>query len=148
MTSTTVTLVGNVTKEPELRFTPAGHPVTNFSIAVNHRKKQGDEWVEDGTSFYDCTAWRALGENVAGTITKGQRVIVVGQQRIRKYDRKDGGTGLAVDIQVDEVGPAVSKANGQQAPRQAAPAASAWGTPTPQPQQGGGNAWGTDEPPF
>lgn len=146
MTNTTVTLIGNVTREPELRHTPAGHPVVNFSIAVNHRKKQGDEWIDDGTSFYDCAAWRSLAENVAGAITKGQRVIVVGNQRLRKYERPDGSTGLAIDIQVDEIGPAVSKANGQQAPK--APDASSWGTSAPTQQQGGGDAWGTQEAPF
>lgn len=150
MTNTTVTLVGNVTRDPELRFTPAGHPVVNFSIAVNHRKKNGDEWVDDGTSFYDCATWRSLAENVAGTIAKGQRVIVVGTQKLRKYDRPDGSNGLAIDIQVDEIGPAVSKVNSQQrVATQPTPDASAWGTSAPaQQQQGGGNAWGTQEPPF
>ena len=81
----TVTVVGNVTRDPELRFTPGGAPVTNFSVAWN-RKDQNDE---DVVSFFDITCWRSLAENVAESITKGQRVIVYGRLEPQVGDRRD-----------------------------------------------------------
>ena len=103
-----VTLVGNVTRDPELKYTPGGHAVLNFSIADNSRvKDEQGEWVDGNTSFYDITVWRDMAENVAESIQKGTRVIVVGRQEVRDYERKDGTKGRAVEITADEVGPSL-----------------------------------------
>ena len=103
----TITIIGNVTDEPDLKFTPSGAAVTNFSVAVNERVKnqQTQEWEDAGASFYRVAAWRDLAENVAESITKGNRVIVVGPLKVRQYDRADGTRGTSVDITADFVGP-------------------------------------------
>ena len=86
--ATTITIVGNTTADPELRFTPSGQAVANLNIAVNHRRfnKQTNEWEDDGADFYGVTVWQKQGaENVAQSITKGMRVIVTGQLKSRTY---------------------------------------------------------------
>ncbi|MBC8364207.1 MAG: single-stranded DNA-binding protein [Actinobacteria bacterium] len=99
----TVTVVGNVTRDPELRFTPGGAPVTNFSVAWN-RKDQNDE---DVVSFFDITCWRSLAENVAESITKGQRVIVYGRLEHRSWENNDGERRSKVEIIADDVAPSL-----------------------------------------
>lgn len=148
MTEIRTTIVGNLTGDPELRFTRSGVAVANFTIAVNHRRKQGTEWVDDGATFIRCAAWRDLAESVAGSLTKGQRVTVTGDLRAREYDRSDGGKGLSLDLSVDEIGPTLAKFKTAGKPS-ATPAenAAAWGAPAPT-QQTGGAAWGQTEVPF
>ena len=108
MSDNTVTLTGNVTKDPELRFTPSGAAVANFSIAVNRRwkSKQGDDWNEQ-TSFFDIAAWSTLAENVASSIQRGTRVTVVGRLEQRTWDTDDGGKRSRVEIVADEVSPSL-----------------------------------------
>lgn len=159
---TTITLTGNLTRDPELRFTPSGHAVADFTVASTARTfdKQTNEWKDGDTLFIRCSAWRQLAENVAATLTKGQRVIVVGALKVRQYDKDDGSKGTSVEMTVDEVGPSlknatavVTKTTGQGGQQQAAPAqqANAWAQPQQPAQQQAANPWAgqpTDEPPF
>lgn len=110
-----VTIVGNLTADPELRFTPSGAAVTNFSVAVTPRRKnqQTQEWEDGEASFYRVAAWRGLAENVAESLTRGTRVIVMGDLSVRKYDNKDGGQGTSVDINADFIGPDLTFATAQ-----------------------------------
>lgn len=99
----TVTVVGNVTRDPELRFTPGGAAVANFGLAWN-RKGQNDEEI---VSFFDITCWRSLAENVAESITKGQRVIVYGRLDQRSWENQEGERRSKVEIVADEVAPSL-----------------------------------------
>jgi single-strand DNA-binding protein len=158
---TIITVIGNLTDDPELKFTPSGAAVANFTVASTPRTfdKQTNEWKDGDALFLRCAAWRQLAENCAESLTKGQRVIVTGALRVRQYERQDGSKGTSVEMNVDEVGPSlrfatakVTKASrsgsagggagggwDQTAPQQA-PAADVWGTGT-----AGGS---TEEPPF
>ena len=99
----TVTIVGNVTRDPELRYTPAGAAVANFGVAWN-RKGQNDE---DVVSFFDITCWRNLAENVSESITKGSRVIVYGRLDQRSWENQDGERRSKVEIVADDVAPSL-----------------------------------------
>lgn len=111
---TTVTIIGNTCSDGELRFTPAGKAVFNFSVAVNERRKDGSEWVDDGATFYDCAAWGPLAENCAESIAeKGCRVIVVGRLRTRTYQNREGQDVTRLSVDVDEVGPSLRWATAQ-----------------------------------
>lgn len=107
MNDNTLTIVGRLTRDPELRFTTGGHAVCSFGIAWAPRKKdpQTGEWGEGDTSFYQCTAWRKLGENIAGSLSKGNRVIVVGTVSQRKWTDKEGGERVSTEIDVAFCGP-------------------------------------------
>ncbi|WP_205705000.1 single-stranded DNA-binding protein [Kineococcus indalonis] len=102
-----ITIVGNLTNDPELRFTPSGAAVAGFSVAVNERRRnaQTQEWEDAGTSYYRVEAWRSLAENVAGSLRRGTAVVVTGEQTIEVYERKDGGTGTSVRVRAQSVGP-------------------------------------------
>jgi len=100
-----VTIVGNVTDDPELRFTPSGLPVANFTVAVNSRVKKGDQWEDRNDGFFRCSCWRDMAENVAESLQKGTRVMVVGRLQESKWEDNDGGKRSRIEIQVDEVGP-------------------------------------------
>ena len=99
----TVTVVGNVTRDPELRFTPNGAAVVNFGLAWN-RKGQNDEEV---VSFFDVTCWSGLAENVAESITKGSRVVVYGRLDQRSWENQDGERRSKVEIVADDVAPSL-----------------------------------------
>jgi single-strand DNA-binding protein len=99
-----LTIVGNLTRDPELRFTPNGVAVANFGVAVNDRKKVGDNW-EDDTSFFDVTCWQELAENVSETLGKGNRVIVNGKLKQRSWQTDEGDKRSKVEIIADAVGP-------------------------------------------
>ncbi|WP_432523742.1 single-stranded DNA-binding protein [Kineococcus sp. SYSU DK006] len=102
-----ITIVGNITNDPELRFTPSGAAVANFSVAVDERRRnaQTQEWEDAGTSYYRVEAWRSLAENVAHSLRRGTAVVVTGEQTIEVYERKDGGTGTSVRVRAQSVGP-------------------------------------------
>ena len=106
MADSTVTIVGNITRDPELRFTAGGKGVASFGVAVNRRWQQGGEWQEK-VSFFNVTAWDTLGENIAASLTKGTRVIVTGRLEQREYDTKDGEKRNVVEIVADEIGPSL-----------------------------------------
>lgn len=103
-----ITIVGNVTGDPELRETPGGQRVASFSIAVNRRwqNRQTEEW-EEATSFYDVQCWKELADNVAETLTKGMRVIVDGRLDQRSWETADGDKRSKHEIVADEVGPSL-----------------------------------------
>lgn len=100
----TVTFVGNLTRDPELRFTPTGAAVCNFGVAVNHRRKipNTNEW-EDEPSFFDVVCWRDLAENVAESIGKGTRVVVTGRMTSRSYETQDGDKRTKVELTAEDV---------------------------------------------
>ena len=106
MSDSTVTLVGNAAREPELRFTTGGRAVASFGIAVNRRYQVNNEWQEQ-VSFFNVTAWGTLAENAAASIAKGTRVIVTGRLEQREYDAKDGTKRTVVEVVADEIGPSL-----------------------------------------
>ena len=106
MADNTITIVGNLTKDPELRFTAAGKGVTSFGVAVNRRYQVNGEWQEK-VSFFNVVAWDALGENVAASLGKGNRVIISGRLDQREYATDDGGKRSIVEIVADEIGPSL-----------------------------------------
>ncbi|MEU8765042.1 single-stranded DNA-binding protein [Streptomyces sp. NPDC048659] len=116
MNGTPITLVGNLTDEPELRFTPNGAAVAKFSVAVNRRTfdRQTNEWRESGADFHRVTVWRGLAENVAATLSKGMRVIVTGDLRQRSWeDPKTKETRYGWEVAADSVGPDLTFATAQ-----------------------------------
>ena len=102
----TVTIVGNLPRDPELRFTAGGKGVASFGVAVGRRFQQNGEWQEK-TSFFNVTAWDTLGENVAASLTKGTRVLVTGRLEQREYETKEGEKRNVVEIVADEIGPSL-----------------------------------------
>lgn len=101
-----VTIVGNCTREPELRFTGGGKGVASFGVAVNRRYQQNGEWVEK-VSFFNVTAWDTLGENTAASLHKGDRVLVSGRLEQRSYETQEGEKRNVVEIVADEIGPSL-----------------------------------------
>jgi single-strand DNA-binding protein len=108
MPDNSVTLVGNVTREPELRYTAAGQAMAKFGLAVNRRwqNRQTNTW-EESTSFFDVVAWREMAENVGESITKGTRVVVTGRMEQRSYENQAGEKRSAVELVADEIGPSL-----------------------------------------
>ena len=106
---TTLTIVGNLAGDPELRFTPSGQGVANFTVASTPRTfdKAKNEWVDGETLFLRCSLWREAAENVAESLTKGMRVIVTGRLVQRSYETREGEKRTVVELQVDEVGPSL-----------------------------------------
>ncbi|MDR0960790.1 MAG: single-stranded DNA-binding protein [Propionibacteriaceae bacterium] len=106
---TTITLVGNLTADPELRFTPTGAAVANFTVASTPRTfdRQTGEWKDGEAMFINCSVWRQVAENVAESLTKGMRVIVQGRLKSRSYESREGERRTVFEIDVDEIGPAL-----------------------------------------
>ncbi len=104
-----ITVIGNLTADPELRFTPSGQAVANFTVASTNRllDKATNEWKDGDTVFIRCSVWRQYAENVAESLTKGTRVVVTGRLKVRQYEARDGSKGTSVECDVDEVGPAL-----------------------------------------
>ncbi|MCL2803685.1 MAG: single-stranded DNA-binding protein [Micrococcales bacterium] len=110
---TIITVIGNLTGDPELRFTPSGAAVANFTIASTPRvfDRQNQQWRDGETLFMRCSVWREAAENVAETLVKGTRVIAQGRLTQRSYETRDGEKRTAVELQVDEVGPSLRYAS-------------------------------------
>jgi single-strand DNA-binding protein len=106
MADNTVTVVGNVTRDPELRYTTGGRGVASFGLAVNRRYQVHGEWQEQ-TSFFNVVAWGTLGENAAACVTKGTRLVVYGRLEQRSWETQDGEKRSVVEIVADEVGPSL-----------------------------------------
>ena len=108
MADNTVTVIGNVTRDPELRFTPSGQAIATFGLAVNRRwqNRQTQEW-EENVSFFDITCWAQLGQNVSDTLVKGARAIVTGRLEQRSWETDQGDKRSKVEIIADEVGPSL-----------------------------------------
>jgi single-strand DNA-binding protein len=103
-----ITLVGNITDDPELRFTPGGAAVANFTIAVNRRQPgQNGGWEDKLDGFFRCNAWREMAENVAESLQKGTRIVVVGRLQQRSWEDQEGNRRSVVEVLVDEVGPSL-----------------------------------------
>jgi single-strand DNA-binding protein len=109
MSENSVTLVGNLTDDPELRFTAQGAAVANFRIAVSKRVRdpQTNEWKDGDTSYFRVNVWRQLAENVAETLQKGNRVIVTGTLKMRSWETQEGEKRTVVEIEATEVGPSL-----------------------------------------
>jgi len=149
-----VTVVGNLTNDPELRFTPSGAAVASFTIASNTRllDKTTNEWKEGETTFLRCSVWRQYAENVAESLTKGTRVIVSGRLKQKSYETREGEKRTVMEVEVEDVGPALRYATAKVNRVQrsdggfssgggsAAPADDPWATDGP--------AANFDEPPF
>lgn len=158
MNDTTITIAGNLTSDPELRFTPAGAAVANFTIASTPRQfdKQTNEWKDGETLFLRCSVWRHQAESVAESLTKGTRVIATGRLKSRSWETKEGEKRTVIELEVDEVGPSLRNASAKvtkaergassggwsQQGQQQTPQADPWAT------SGAGGNFATDEGPF
>ena len=142
---TVITVIGNLTADPELRWTQAGAPVADFTVASTPRAydRNAGEWRDGDTLFVRCSVWRETAENVAESLRKGMRVIVQGRLTQRSYDTQQGERRTVVELQVDEVGPSLRRARAQvtrvQAQAASASATSASGS-------GGAGGWGREAP--
>ncbi len=165
---TTITIVGNLTADPDLRFTPSGAAVANFTVASTPRiyDRQSGEWKDGDALFLRCNIWREAAENVAESLTRGSRVIVTGRLRQRSFETREGEKRTVYEVEVDEVGPSlryatakinkVSRGGGgggfgggggapsPAASSSAAPAEDPWGSAPASGSFGGAD----DEPPF
>jgi single-strand DNA-binding protein len=170
---TVITVIGNLTADPELRFTPSGAAVANFTVASTPRQfdRQTNEWKDGEALFLRCNIWREAAENVAESLTRGSRVIVSGRLKQRSFETREGEKRTVVELEVDEIGPSlryatakVNKASrsggggggfggGGGSRSQSAPQANSGGS------AGGDDPWGSapasgsfgggdDEPPF
>jgi single-strand DNA-binding protein len=143
---TLITVVGNLTSDPELRFTPSGSAVANFTIASTPKSfdKQTNEFKDGETLFLRCSVWREAAENVAESLAKGMRVVAQGRLKQRSYDTKEGEKRTVIELEVDEIGPSlryasakVTRTNRGDKPAQSgantwnqqAPATNTWGEP-------------------
>jgi single-strand DNA-binding protein len=124
MPDTHVAITGNLTDDPEVTFTPNGSAVANFRLAVTPRVKDGEGWKDGDTSFFRITAWRDLATHLADSLSKGDRVIVLGQLRSRSWETPEGEKRSVVEVTAEEVGPSLkwatakperTKANGRKA---------------------------------
>ena len=170
---TIITVVGNLTADPELRFTASGAAVANFTVASTPRTfdRQSGEWKDGEALFLRCNIWREAAENVAESLTRGARVIVTGRLKQRSFETREGEKRTVVEVEVDEIGPSLryatakvnkaSRSGGggggggfgggggggsrqQPAPASSAPADDPWGSAPASGSFGGGD----DEPPF
>ena len=138
---TVITIVGNLTGDPELRFTPSGSAVANLTIASTPKSfdKQTNEFKDGETLFMRCSVWREAAENVAETLTKGTRVIAQGRLKQRSYETTEGEKRTVVEMEIDEIGPSLrwasakvtrTQRNDKPAQTQNAPTNHPWGKPT------------------
>ena len=164
---TIITVVGNLTADPELRYTQTGLAVANFTIASTPRNfdRASNEWKDGDALFLRASCWREFAEHVAGSLTKGSRVIATGRLKQRSYDDRDGNKRTAIELEVDETGPSLRYATAQvtRAPggggggggrSQGAVADEPWAASAPAGgSNGGGDVWNapgnySDETPF
>jgi|SRR4051794_24841162 single-strand DNA-binding protein len=130
-----LTVIGNLTDDPEIRYTPGGHPVAKFRVATTPRVFKDGQWVDGEPSFVSCTAWRQLAENVAGSLKRGSRVVVTGTFGQRSYQTAEGEKRTVWEMQADEVAASlkfatvtVQKMARTSGGNSATPAADAWST--------------------
>jgi single-strand DNA-binding protein len=156
---TVITIVGNLTADPELRFTPNGSAVANFTVASTPRllDKATNEWKDGDALFMRCSVWRQAAENVAESLQRGMRVIVTGRLRQRSYDTKEGEKRTVIELEVDEIGPSLRYAIAKPAKTTRGGAGSFNGGGGGGSDFGGADPWATpapagaglsDEPPF
>ncbi|BBZ56684.1 MULTISPECIES: single-stranded DNA-binding protein [Mycobacteriaceae] len=106
---TTITVIGNLTADPELRFTPSGAAVANFTVASTPRMfdRQSNEWKDGEALFLRCNIWREAAENVAESLVRGSRVIVTGRLKQRSFETREGEKRTVMEVEVDEIGPSL-----------------------------------------
>ena len=150
-----INMVGNLTADPELRFTQSGAAVASFTVVCSSRRKnqQTDEWEDGDPTFLRCTAWRQMAENIAEGLKRGDRTMVQGILKQRSYETAEGVKRTVLEVTADEVGPSfkwksgtvdrVQREGGQRQSRQAPPDDDPWGSPPPYTPRGF-----SDEPPF
>jgi single-strand DNA-binding protein len=155
---TIITVVGNLTGDPELRFTPSGAAVANFTVASTPRMfdKNTNEWKDGDALFMRCSVWRQQAENVAESLTKGTAVIVQGRLKQRSYETKEGEKRTVMEMDVEDVGPAlkfatakvnkVTRGGSFQQPT-GDPVDDPWASSAANSGSQGGGGW-SDEPPF
>lgn len=147
---TSITIIGTLVDDPELRFTPSGAAVANFRIASNSRRfdKQTNEWVDNDAMFLSCAVWRQYAENVAESLTKGMRVIVQGNLKSRQYETSEGEKRTVFEIDVQEVGPALRFATAKvtKAMRSQGEGGGWQGQQQAGSPGGGGQQWGGQQP--
>jgi single-strand DNA-binding protein len=107
MPETFVALVGNLTDDPEVRFTPQGTAVASFRLAVTPRVKDGEGWKDGDTSFFRINAWRDLAEHAADSLSKGDRALVLGRLKTRSWETPEGERRSTVEVEAEEVGPSL-----------------------------------------
>ena len=152
-----INAVGNLARDPELRFTPSGAAVANFTLACTPRflDKASCEWKDGETTWLNCNIWRTAAENLANSLKRGDRVMIQGRLRQRSYETKEGEKRTATEVEVDEIGPSMKfhpatvnrpdRSGGQQEQRGSAPQDDPWGSaPASKPSSGGF----ADDPPF
>lgn len=140
---TVITVVGNLTADPELRFTSNGAAVAGFTVASTPRTfdRQTSEWKDGETLFLRCNAWREMGENVAESLTKGTRVVVQGRLKQRSFETKEGEKRTVVELDVDEIGPSLRNASAS-VTKNARGGGGGWGNQGNQGGGQGGGGWG------
>ena len=133
-----ITIVGNLTDDPELRFTPNGVAVTSCRVAVNQRRfnRESNSWDDKLDGFFTCNVWREQAENVASSLTKGTRVVVIGRLKSRSYEDREGQTRWVTEIEADEISPSLrwASAKVERNPRgggSGGGSSDTWGTPPP-----------------
>jgi len=150
---TSITVIGNITGDPELRFTPSGAAVANFTIASTPRQfdKQANEWKDGETLFMRCSIWRDAAENVAESLVRGTRVVAHGNLKSRSYDTKEGEKRTVIELEVDEIGPSLKYASAKvtKTERNKASVGAPSGGGDPWATNGnGGGGWADQEKPF
>ena len=152
---TVITVVGNLTADPELRFTPSGAAVANFTVASTPRTfdRQSQEWKDGEALFLRCNVWRQAAENVAESLTRGTKVIVQGRLKQRSFDTKEGEKRTVIELEVDEIGPALSYATAKVTKTSKNSGGGNGGGRAAESSGGASDPWSTppvssDEPPF
>jgi single-strand DNA-binding protein len=158
---TNITVIGNLTDDPELRFTPSGAAVAKFRVASTPRymDRSTNEWKDGEPLFLACTVWRQAAENVAESLVRGSRVIVSGRLKQRSYETREGEKRTVIELEVDEIGPSLkyatakvqkmsrSSSGGQSAPPRGGSDDDPWASPTPASSRSS-SGFGDDSPPF
>jgi single-strand DNA-binding protein len=149
MATNSITIIGNLTRDPEMRYTPSGSANARFGVAVNRRwqNRQSNEW-EESTSFFDVVCWRELAENAADSLSKGQRVIVTGRLEQRSWESANGEKRNSVEIIADEIGPSLRFATAEIKRNERRDSMGAGGGARAAAPGPGAQEWPGDEEPF
>jgi single-strand DNA-binding protein len=145
MADNTITLVGNLTRDPELRYTSGGRGVASFGVAVNRRYQVNGEWQEQ-TSFFNVVAWGTLGENAAGSLNKGNRILVYGRLEQRTWETQEGEKRSVVEVVADEIGPSLRWAQAHVEKTSRSNADGSGGAPSPTGGRAPDPVYGDEEP--
>ncbi|MCP3976277.1 MAG: single-stranded DNA-binding protein [bacterium] len=148
MSNNSVTLVGNLVEDPELRFTPSGVAMAKVRFAVNRRyQDRNNEWQEE-TSFFGGTCWRDMAENVAESLQKGMRIIVTGRLEQRSWETQEGDKRSIIEVRIDDLGPSVRWATASVTRTPRSGGGGDWTPPATPPSPVARNDFGPEEAPF